>query len=88
MVHTGNMAQVLPEYLCNWTTKKVQSTGVDVVSNRRVVGASISDGDNKVALALDNGDTVTTDYVLGALARIESLQWHTGAKGENRWEHR
>lgn len=38
----GNMAQVLPEYLCNWTTEKVRSSGVEVRTSRKVVGAKLN----------------------------------------------
>lgn len=41
MLIVGNMAQVLPEYLRDWTTNKVRSEGVDVINNRRVVAADM-----------------------------------------------
>ncbi|EGD75840.1 apoptosis-inducing factor short isoform 1 [Salpingoeca rosetta] len=64
---SGNMAQVLPEYLCKWTTKKVRSTGVNVVTDRKVVDASFNAEEKKVTLNLDNGDDVKADYVLVAV---------------------
>ncbi|XP_025087200.1 apoptosis-inducing factor 1, mitochondrial-like isoform X3 [Pomacea canaliculata] len=61
----GNMGRVLPEYLCKWTTKKVQEEGVEVFANSGVIAAHYRD--NKVILTLDNGKQVKVDCVVAAV---------------------
>ncbi|XP_041358113.1 apoptosis-inducing factor 1, mitochondrial-like [Gigantopelta aegis] len=61
----GNMGRVLPEYISNWTTKKVQSEGVDVIPNVKVESASYNRG--KVDLGLSNGKSVSADVVVVAV---------------------
>ncbi|KAJ8298320.1 hypothetical protein KUTeg_024851 [Tegillarca granosa] len=50
----GNMAKVFPEYLSKWTTEKIESEGVNVISERHL--KSVSFKDKQVQLKLDNGD--------------------------------
>lgn len=61
----GNMSRVLPEYLTKWTTKKVKSEGVNVISESVVDQAQMDDG--RVKLTLDNGQEVVTDHVVVAV---------------------
>eukprot|EP01147_Barroeca_monosierra_P007106 gene7106-436_t len=68
----GNMAQILPQYLCEWTTKKVTSFGVNVYSNSRVKAADM-DGE-QVALHLDTGAVVKADYVLVAVGMEPNIE--------------
>jgi len=58
----GNMAKVLPRYLSEWTTQKVQKEGVDTVANRRV--KDVTSTEKKVQIELDNGDKVLADHVI------------------------
>lgn len=61
----GNMAQVLPEYLSNWATDKVQGLGVKLKPDSYVTAAK-KEG-KKVVLTLNNGESITTDHVLVAV---------------------
>nr|XP_045609744.1 apoptosis-inducing factor 1, mitochondrial-like isoform X3 [Procambarus clarkii] len=78
---SGNMGKVLPEYLSKWTTEKVKSEGVDVITNSFVEGVK-STKDGKVQLTLNTGKEVVTDHVVVAvglepdveLARSSSLE--------------
>jgi programmed cell death 8 (apoptosis-inducing factor) len=60
----GNMAKVLPEYLSEWTTSKVQSEGVKTLPNSSI--KSIKKNENgRLELDLSN-KTVETDHVVVA----------------------
>ncbi|XP_076445990.1 apoptosis-inducing factor 1, mitochondrial-like [Babylonia areolata] len=61
----GNMGRVLPEYLCKWTTKKVQEEGVEVLANKSVTAATVKDG--KVILSLSDDSQVKVDCVVPAV---------------------
>lgn len=50
------MAQILPEYLSEWTTKKAESEGVTVVSNKEVEDFKYKNG--QLSLVLTGGQTV------------------------------
>ncbi|XP_037070925.1 apoptosis-inducing factor 1, mitochondrial-like [Pollicipes pollicipes] len=58
----GNMGRVLPEYLSNWTTRKVQAEGVQVLTGTSVKSAR-RQGD-AVELTLDDGRQLTADHVV------------------------
>lgn len=58
----GNMAKVLPHYLSEWTTRKIQKEGVEVVQNRSIKNVT-TDG-KKVEIELDNGDKVAADHAI------------------------
>lgn len=58
----GNMAKVLPKYLSEWTTKKVQKEGVTTVPDRTVVASNYKNG--KITVELDNGDKLRADHVI------------------------
>ncbi|CAH1777486.1 unnamed protein product [Owenia fusiformis] len=62
---SGNMGRILPEYLSKWTMDKVQSEGATVVPGSVVKSAKL-DGE-KVALKLDNGETLSADHVVVAV---------------------
>ena len=60
---SGNMGKVLPTYLSEWTTKKVQKEGVDVYSNAVLVSADLTE-DGKVSISLSNGQNVNASHVI------------------------
>jgi len=60
----GNMAKVLPEYLSEWTTSKVQSEGVTTVPNSRIKNIT-KNSEGRLLLDLSN-KTIETDHVVVA----------------------
>jgi len=50
------MAQVLPEYLSEWTTKKVETEGVRTISNTEVQDYKYKNG--RLSLVLTGDQTV------------------------------
>jgi len=52
----GNMGKVLPEYLSEWTTKKVREEGAEVIQEAFVTGVSMEKG--QLAIKLNNGNIV------------------------------
>lgn len=50
------MAQVLPEYLSEWTTKKAETEGVHTISNTEVQDYKYKNG--RLSLILTGGQTV------------------------------
>ena len=63
---TGNLAKVLPEYLSQWTTRKVAEAGVTVVPETTVTKACPSD-DGRVTLQLSSGGELEADHVVVAV---------------------
>uniref|UniRef100_A0A8C4I6A2 Apoptosis-inducing factor 1, mitochondrial n=1 Tax=Dicentrarchus labrax TaxID=13489 RepID=A0A8C4I6A2_DICLA len=61
----GNMGKVLPEYLSNWTTEKVKSEGVKVISEALV--KSVTCKDDKLEIQLKDGRLVKTDHIVAAV---------------------
>lgn len=55
----GNMGKVLPKYLSQWTTKKVKSEGVKVVTETEIKSCTLEDNGKKVNLILNNGENVS-----------------------------
>lgn len=55
----GNMGKVLPKYLSQWTTKKVKSEGVEVVTETEIKSCTLEDNGKKVNLILNNGENVS-----------------------------
>lgn len=50
------MAQVLPEYLSEWTTKKIEAEGVRTIPNTEVQDYKYKNG--RLSLILTGGQTV------------------------------
>ncbi|KAI9519838.1 Apoptosis-inducing factor 1, mitochondrial [Dissostichus eleginoides] len=61
----GNMGKVLPEYLSNWTTEKVKSEGVKIISEALV--KSVVSKDDKLEIQLKDGQLVKTDHIVAAV---------------------
>lgn len=59
------MGRVLPKYLSQWTTKKVEGEGVKIFANSHVQSAQL-DGE-QVVLALQDGQQIKTDHVVVAV---------------------
>eukprot|EP00794_Sanderia_malayensis_P010892 gene10892-12048_t len=59
----GNMGKVLPKYLSEWATRKVQSEGVQIHPQVDVMGATVEDA-GKVVLQLSNGEQISTGHVV------------------------
>ncbi|XP_046876357.1 apoptosis-inducing factor 1, mitochondrial isoform X2 [Hypomesus transpacificus] len=68
----GNMGKVLPEYLSNWTTEKVKSEGVRVITEALVKKVSFDDG--KVQIKLKDGRVVKTDHLVAAVGLEPSTE--------------
>ncbi|KAL5280169.1 AIFM1 family protein [Megaselia abdita] len=58
----GNLAKILPPYLSEWTTKKIEQYGVDVIPNIQV--KEVSRDHDKLKLLLTDGRVVITDQVV------------------------
>ncbi|XP_061595956.1 apoptosis-inducing factor 1, mitochondrial isoform X2 [Cololabis saira] len=61
----GNMGKVLPEYLSNWTTEKVKTEGVKVITEALV--KSVTFKDEKLEIRLKDGRVVKTDHIVAAV---------------------
>ncbi|XP_078481525.1 apoptosis-inducing factor 1, mitochondrial [Ciona intestinalis] len=61
----GNMGNVLPEYLTKWTTSKVKSEGVNVITDTVVNNVTMQDG--RLKLQLRTGQEIITDHVVVAV---------------------
>lgn len=63
---SGNMGKVLPDYLSEWTTMKVQSEGVSIHPNSRV--SSVSQGEERnLCIKMENGNKLNTDHLVVAV---------------------
>ncbi|CAH1105018.1 unnamed protein product [Psylliodes chrysocephalus] len=69
---TGNMGKILPEYLSAWTTNKVKSEGVQVISETEVV--EVKEKDNKLQLTLNNGKSLLVDFALVAIGSTPNTE--------------
>ncbi|GJQ87637.1 AIF [Trypoxylus dichotomus] len=69
----GNLGKVLPEYLSFWTTEKVKSMGVEVLTDTEVT-AAVPTSDNKVRLTLSNGDPLVVEEVIVAVGVLPNTQ--------------
>ncbi|KAL0994200.1 hypothetical protein UPYG_G00119150 [Umbra pygmaea] len=68
----GNMGKVLPEYLSNWTTTKVKSEGVRVITEALVKNVNYTDG--KLEIKLKDGRIVKTDHIVAAVGLEPSVE--------------
>lgn len=59
------MAQVLPEYLSEWTTKKAEAEGVHTIPNTEVQDYKYKKG--RLSLVLTGGETIDADQVIVAV---------------------
>ncbi|XP_011638401.1 apoptosis-inducing factor 1, mitochondrial [Pogonomyrmex barbatus] len=59
------MAQVLPEYLSEWTTKKVEAEGVHTISNTEVENYKYEN--DRLSLVLTGDQTIDADQVIVAI---------------------
>lgn len=61
----GNMGKILPQYLSDWTTKKVRKEGVEVITESFLEGVSLER--DKLVLSLSSGKKVKTDHLVVAV---------------------
>lgn len=59
----SNMSHILPEYLSEWLTSKIENQGVVILKNSKLENVDLED--NKVKLSTKNG-TVIADHVIVA----------------------
>ncbi|GIY02350.1 apoptosis-inducing factor 1, mitochondrial [Caerostris darwini] len=62
---TGNIGKVLPEYLSTWTTKKLESEGVKIITEVEV--KALSKQGNKIEMLLSNNQVVKADHIVVAV---------------------
>ncbi|KAL1240810.1 Apoptosis-inducing factor 1 [Trichinella spiralis] len=63
---SGCMAKVLPEYLSQWSTKKMNELGVKTTAGATITGAEL-DRHGQVKIQLLDGQTITADHVVVAV---------------------
>lgn len=59
----GNMGNILPKYLSDWTTEKVRNEGVEVATETEVENCVLNKDGKKVNLILNNGKTVSITII-------------------------
>lgn len=55
----GNMGNILPKYLSQWTTEQVRKEGVEVVTETEVENCTLEKSSGKINLLLNNGKNVS-----------------------------
>lgn len=68
----GNMGKVLPKYLSNWTTERVQEEGVQVHNSCSVTSAE-AEG-KQVKLTLTDGSSLLVDHVIVAVGSAPNTE--------------
>ncbi|XP_056313604.1 apoptosis-inducing factor 1, mitochondrial isoform X4 [Danio aesculapii] len=68
----GNMGKVLPEYLSNWTTEKVRTEGVNVITD--AVVKNVTYKNDKLEIKLKDGRVVKTDHIVAAVGLEPSVE--------------
>ncbi|KRZ80487.1 Apoptosis-inducing factor 1, mitochondrial [Trichinella papuae] len=63
---SGCMAKVLPQYLSQWSTKKMNELGVKTMAGATITGAQL-DRHGQVKIQLLDGQTITADHVVVAV---------------------
>lgn len=63
---SGNLAKILPEYLSQYITKKVEKEGSKVIPNVEVKSVTASKN-NSMQVNLSNSETVEVDYIVCAV---------------------
>ena len=63
---SGNLGAVLPDYLSQWSTKKVEKCGVEVLTNSKIESA-VENENGSIDLTLNNGEVLNVDHVIAAV---------------------
>lgn len=63
---SGNLGKVLPQYLSEWLSTKVEKEGAHILSNCQVKSVSMGK-DKKIQIKLSNDETVGADYIVCAI---------------------
>ena len=69
----GNLGQVVPEYLSEYTTSKVKREGTNVLTSSDIVSVEAASSD-QIKLKLTEGQEITTDYVIISIGLEPNLQ--------------
>lgn len=62
----GNLGKVLPRYLSEYVSKKIENEGAHLISNVEVKEVS-HESDNSLAIKLSNGKVLKVDYIVCAV---------------------
>ncbi|XP_055354612.1 apoptosis-inducing factor 1, mitochondrial-like isoform X2 [Paramacrobiotus metropolitanus] len=73
----GVLARVLPEYLSDWTTRKMQNEKVKVYAEKFVVSAKYSNG--QVVMQMNDGQEISADHVVVAVGLSPNTQFASSA---------
>lgn len=79
---SGNLGKVLPTYLSEWLSKKIENEGAHIVPNCEIKSISMSEDKKKVKIKLSNDETIYADYIVCAtglepdveLAKVSGLE--------------
>ncbi|CAA3004965.1 apoptosis-inducing factor 1, mitochondrial, partial [Olea europaea subsp. europaea] len=63
---SGNLGKILPQYLSEWVSKKIESEGANLIPGAEVKQVSMS-SDKAVQLTLSNGKELKVDYIVCAV---------------------
>uniref|UniRef100_A0A6G1S6S0 Apoptosis-inducing factor 1, mitochondrial n=1 Tax=Aceria tosichella TaxID=561515 RepID=A0A6G1S6S0_9ACAR len=63
---TGNLGKVLPQYLSEWVSKKIEQEGANIVPRVEVKNVSMS-ADKTIDVKLSNGQELKVDYIVCAV---------------------
>jgi len=63
---SGNLGKILPQYLSEWISKKVEAEGASLIPNVEVVEAKMNEK-NSIDLKLSNGQTIQVDCIVSAV---------------------
>lgn len=60
---SGNLGKVLPLYLSEWLSKKIENEGANIIANCEVKSVSMNDN-KKIQINLSNDKTIYADYIV------------------------
>lgn len=62
----GNLGKILPQYLSEWVSKKIENEGAKLVPNAEVISVSMAQ-DKTIDIKLSTGNTINVDYIVCAV---------------------
>lgn len=63
----GNLGKILPQYLSEWVSKKIEAEGARLVPNVEVKRVSLANDKSTIKIELTNGQTLDADYIVCAV---------------------